>query len=755
MNKALELQRTAIARPWWPREIGSWRAAAVMLSAIACAALPTGGAIAQPAATSAAPSASASPPSNQDGLAEIIVTAEKRAQDIEKVPVAVTALSMREMENAGVQSVIDLGSVAPGVEISTIGTAAAVFVTIRGLSNENYNNGNPEVAPYIDGVYVGGTAGLGNAFYDLDRVEVLRGPQGTLYGRNSTGGNINVVTADPLPTFAASTHFSYGNFNDVEVRGMINVPITEQLAVRVAVFEHRNDGLYDSLGTTSQNYGIADDYGGRITALWTPVDSFSWRLSLDEFQNGGTPNPEIASGPNGQPADGLPVYTRAIPSVPTPKNDVQSFMVRSRMNLQLGDALNLTYIAGDQNIHWLTQSVETNDVYGGRRDNNATNYSHELDLNWDVGGLRNLFGANYYHMRQGAFADYYLYGYGLFDEANYGGPQNSTTEAWGVFDQATFNVTDSLQLIGGIRYSREQDSIAQNQAYLCPLLTTLPLTISNYYVPSCISTYNSNLSATFPDTTWRVGLNYSITNDMSAYATVTTGFKSGGFNAGIPSQPTYAPEKVTNYEIGLKGRTMENRLSFSSDIYFMNYRDIQVYQIVGVNALTTNAAGAHIYGTENEAHWRVTHADRLDGFFTWTHGTYSRYLDAVDQITNIVYPDISGNSLPHTPRFSARLQYAHDFTLPNSSTLTPSAASYWQSGNYLRGLNLPIDYVGAYSKSQLGLAWVDPSAHWTVRAYVNNLEDHAIRTSALAALGYYFADYAPPRTYGVRLEYTY
>jgi len=691
----------------------------------------------------------------QDQLAEIIVTAEKRAQDINKVPISVSALSMDQLERAGVQSVIDLGSAAPGVEISTVGYANAVFVTIRGISNENFNGGNPEVAPYIDGIYVGGTAGLGNAFFDLDRVEVLRGPQGTLYGRNSTGGNLNMVTADPKHVFAASTEFGYGNFNDVEIRGMVNVPINDALALRGAVFVHRNDGYYNTLGTTAQNYGKADDFGGRITALWTPGDNFTWRLSIDDFKNGGTPNPEIASGNNGQPLDGLPVFDRAIPSYPEALNQVQSFMVRSRMVWQLTDALSLTYLAGDQNLHWLTQYDETNGVYGGRRDNHATNYSQELDLSIELGRFTNLFGGNYYHLNSGASSDYVLSGLKLFNEGNYGGPGTGSTDAWGVFDQATYRLTDSLQVIAGIRYSKERDVLGQNTAYLCPLLPTIPLTTSSYYVPGCITTYNSRLSATFPNTTWKAGFNYTFAGDWSGYATVSTGFKSGGFNAGIPSQPTYEPEKVTNYELGVKGRFLDNRASINADVYFMNYKDIQVYQFVGVNALTTNAAGAHIYGTELEGHWLATRADRLDGFFTWTHATYSKYLNAVDQLTNIVYPDVSGHNLPHAPRLSVKLQYAHDFGLPGGGTLTPSAGVYWQSANYLRPLNLPIDYVGAYSKSELGLAWEDPAHHWTARAYVHNLEDKAVRNSALVALGYYFADYNPPRTYGVRLEYSY
>jgi iron complex outermembrane receptor protein len=720
---------------------------AVLAMAVVCLAALSGTALAQQVAQNFAAGAS-------DALQEIIVTAEKQAENINKVPLAITALTMTQLRDRGVLSAQDLQSIAPSVQISTVSYANTVFITIRGISNENFNNGNPEVAPYIDGLYVGGTSGLSNEFFDLDRIEVLRGPQGTLYGRNSTGGNLNIVTADPKPTFAASEDVSYGNYNDVQVHGMVNVPVTSELAVRGAFFVHRNDGYVDTLGTTSQNYFKANDFGGRITALWTPSDSFMWRLSLDDTKLGGTPNVEIASGPDGKPLDGLPVFKRPIPDYPAGLNDVSNFMVRSRMNWQINGALDLTYIAGYQAIHYISQYDETNGVYGGRRDNWGNNYSQEFDLAYHVGRLRNILGANYYDQEGYGIGNYVLPVYGLFNEGNYGGPGHGYTKAWGIFDQASFSLTEKLDLIGGIRYSSEKDFSGANSAYLFPLVPGIPLNTTTYFVPGGIPTIDAAQSVTFDDTTWKAGLNYKWTDDLSSYATVTTGFKAGGFNgAKFPSNPTYDPEKVTNYELGTKTQLLDNRANISAALYYMDYKDIQVYQFVGVNAVTTNAAGAAIYGAELEGQWRVTHEDRLDGFATWTHATYTKYLNAVDSLTGKIYPDISGNYLPHAPEFTVRLQYAHDFALGNDSIITPTLASYYQTVNYLRPLNLPIDRVGAYSKSDFTLAWADPSRQWTVRAYVYNIENKEIRNSALVALGYYFADYNPPRTFGLRISY--
>src|SRR6266849_3335134 len=203
----------------------------------------------------------ASSEQSRDTLTEITVTATKRAEPLLKAPVAVTALTQNELQLAGVISLQDLTSAVPDVEMKTVGLANSVQVTIRGISNADFNEtGNPAVATYIDGVYVGRTEGLTGALYDIDHLEVLRGPQGTLYGRNSTGGNLNVSTPDPTSEFTAATSVSFGNYNDAQVTGMINLPTTDSLNLRAAFVVHRSDGYFNTQGTTARNYGAADDY---------------------------------------------------------------------------------------------------------------------------------------------------------------------------------------------------------------------------------------------------------------------------------------------------------------------------------------------------------------------------------------------------------------------------------------------------------------------------------------------------------------
>ena len=266
-------------------------------------------------------------------LAEITVTAQKRSENLSRTPLAITALSQEQLSAAGVESPKDLTSAVPDVQTSTVGFADSVQVTIRGVTNTAFNIwSDPAVATYIDGAYVGRTQGLNGAFFDLERVEVLRGPQGTLYGRNSTGGNLNIVTADPQRIASAATGVSFGNYDDIRITGMVNDPVNDNLAVRAAFFVHRNNGYFETDGTTTQNYAKSDDYAGRITALWSPADHFSWRLSIEDFVANGTPGLMIDTAANGSMIDGFPVYHRPANSFPDPLNKISDFNVHSRMN---------------------------------------------------------------------------------------------------------------------------------------------------------------------------------------------------------------------------------------------------------------------------------------------------------------------------------------------------------------------------------------------------------------------------------------
>ena len=710
----------------------------------------------------------AAPASNAPGgaeLDEIVVTATKRSEPLSKTPLAVTALSQDQLTAAGVVDLQGLTGAAPSVQMKNVAVNDSIEVTIRGITNNDFNpGGSPAVATYVDGIYLARTQGLNGDLFDVERIEVLRGPQGTLYGRNSTGGNLNIVTADPKNTFGASADLSYGNYNDVQTHAMVNLPVTDTLAVRAAFTTHRSDGYFETQGTTSTGYAAADDFAGRVTALWTPDSNFKWRLTAEYSDVGGTPDLEIATSPNGRPLDGLPVYDRPVSSDPEPSNYVRNFMIRSRMDLQLGSYFSVDYLAGYEDVSWSdlwalgATSLAAGNLTEGHRTGGDQSYSQEMDLNFDGFGLKNILGANYLHESERDFDDYVAYTINL----NYRGGTSlgptATDESWGVFDQATYSVTDKLRLTAGVRYSDENKGNALNgfSQEFCNVGTSLNAALSQYVLPGCTNSVEAPVHGSWSNTNWKGGVDYDVTDAIMAYFSVTTGFKAGGLNIGGDISPqAYNPEKVTSYELGVKGHFFDNRVTLYADGFDMQYKDLQVTQLDGVADITNNAAKAKIYGAEIEGEWRITPTDRVNGFFDYLHATYSDYNNAVDEWTGTIYPSLSGNTLPNAPRYSFKLAYSHEFELPDGGALTPSASVYYQSVSYLREFDLPIDTVHAYTKTSLNMGWADKTRHWSIDAYVFNLENSVVRNGAITAFGPYWSTYDAPRTYGVRAGYKY
>jgi iron complex outermembrane receptor protein len=694
---------------------------------------------------------SASPPA----LGEVIVTASKRAESIIQAPLAVSALSPAQLEESGVIELKDLTTAVPGVEVGVVSVANSIQVSIRGITNTDFNaTGNPAVATYIDGVYVSRTQGLAGNLYDLGRIEVLRGPQGTLYGRNATGGNINVITADPQSVLAGSAEVAYGNYNDVQTKGMLNIPLTDTLSVRGSFATHRSDGYFQTDGTTDRNYGAADDFSGRLTALWKPSDIFKWRLAVDDFVSRGTPGLSFTLTPDGNPTGGHDVYNQPLTGVPQPAANTNNLMVRSRMDLSLDSHNTLSYIAGFQKLISLNQ-FEGSGIFNGIRIVHARSQSHEINLNSDYGILSNAFGGSYLDSQNTNFDRYHL----LTVSSTLGDLTAPlfTTHAWGIFDQATISITKQLRLTAGVRYSKETQSYAASTNLLCPVEITFAQMAQGYDGPGCVTSASGVSSGAWSGTSYKGGIEYDFADRTSGYFTVTTGFKSGGLNLGVTADPTFLPETVRNYELGLKSQFMDGRVSVNSALFYEDYKDIQVTQILpqGDAQITQNAAKAGIYGLELEGAWRITSEDHLSGFLDLLHATYKDYNGAVDQQNSTVYASLSGNYLPRAPKLSARLQYGHDFAIPGYGTVIPSLSVYGQTQSFLREFNLPVDRVAGYTKTDVMLTYRDTTERWQVQAYVQNLEDRAVRTIGWTTLGAYFAGYNPPRLAGLRASYTF
>ncbi len=702
--------------------------------------------------------------SGGEQLTEIVVTATKRSESLSKVSLAVSAFSQEELTNAGVVGLANLTSAAPSLEIKTLGFSNDIQVTIRGITNSDFNPGaSPAVATYIDGIYIARPQGLNGDLYDIARVEVLRGPQGTLYGRNATGGNINVVTADPVNAFGAAGDVSFGNYNDAQIHGMLNLPITDDLAIRGAFATHRSDGYFDSEGSIPRDYGAADDYAGRLTALWTPGSFFRWRIAVEDAVENGTSGADFVTASDGRPVDGLPIYKRPFPDSVQPSKYINNFTTRSRMDFKLNEQWSVAYLAGYENLRFqslfATAGTGSDPEFDGHRTASSKSYNHEIDLSFESELLKNIFGATYFHESEWDFDAYHFY---IANLAYRGGTSLGPTardQAWGIFDQASIAATQSLRFIVGVRYSSEskQNQLNQFGQRYCPITTPLAAMLSQMDLPSCAAATESSVSGSWSNTNWKAGGEYDLTDQIMSYLTVTTGFKAGGVNIGGPDlvPASFSPEKVTSYEIGAKGKFLDNRLSVYADAFYMDYSNLQVTQLSGVADVTDNAARAKIYGLEIESEAQLTSNDRLSGFLDYLHATYGTYRDAVDQQTGNIFPSLAGSALPNSPKFAARLTYEHRFDLGGHGSVTPSATAFYQSESYLREFNLPIDRVGGYGKANFNLEYADATGRWKASAYVVNAANRAVRNGSFTVIGQYLSDYDPPRLFGARLSYKY
>ena len=706
-----------------------------------------------------------------EDLGEIVVTAQKSTESIYKVPLAITAISGDALLDQGVMAVKDLTSVAPNVQIHTIGVDSFVGVTIRGISNGSYTpDANPAVSTYVDGIYVGLPVGFAGEMYDLERLEILRGPQGTLYGRNATGGNLNLITASPKSTFGGSADLSYGSYGDVLAHGVVNVPVSDTLALRASAFTHRSDGYFTGPQTTARGYGVADDYGARLTALFKPSNNFSWRLSYSGYFSHGTPGASIATGSDGKPLNGLPVYKQPASPDPEPYNSIQSDAVRSRMDWNATEDITVSYIAGYQHAGlayaWGTTGQvgapanAAYQIYSSGYSANST--FHEVDVAYKSERFKNLLGGSFYYEadRGGEIAlKFPILGIGGLIPSSSGAAKRSS----GIFDQATYSILPDLRLTAGVRYSNDfQKSPAGSAATYCLLSVNPTLTVLDYLsisakTPGCFgSAPASRASASFGKVTWRGGVEYDVTPDVMSYATVSTGYKQGGVQpTAIPPFPTsFLPETVTNYETGLKGRFFGKSLSLSAAAFLTDYKDLQVFQYIATGTaqgtLTTNAGAARIYGVELEGNWNFSPVDRVSTFFTYTHARFTQFNNAVDSRTNAVIPSLAGNQLPNAPDYTFRLQYAHDFGLPNGATLTPQGTFYCQTRSYTQFINDPAFRIRPYTKSDLDITYTTPDQKWSLSAYVYNVENNIVRNSDYSGPNTVFSDFGPPRTWGVR-----
>ncbi|MDQ0464331.1 iron complex outermembrane receptor protein [Caulobacter ginsengisoli] len=787
------------------------------------------------------PAFAADAPSDDSGdgatVETVIVTATKRDTNLQDTPVAITALGSSQIEKAQINTIADVTRFVPSFQATTQGDHGVITMTLRGVGNDSAKTeyADPEVALFVDGVYTPRAEGASALLFDLQSIEVLRGPQGTLWGRNSTVGAVNMQTVKPTLGDAYGTlNVGAGNYGRLGVRAAYNLPLSDSFAVRLAFVSEQHDGYVDfqtpKLGSVAQQqaaflagggllanfhaidpnlfaqggqkYSAQDQTAVRISFLWRPSDNLSWNLSYERFQDRGTPSANLMQTPR----PGEKFWSTLADTKPYLKRDVDT--IRSRVVWDFSDDISLTYVAGYSRFTGSSDfdqdggvtvptSIATGATYQEDRTNNSkyTNYSHEVTLasrgdhrvDWILGA--------YYAAEDNSIR---------FDIPIFNGTQQGTV-AWqgsfiqpketvkskAVFGQATFNISDTLQLTGGLRYTsdRRENIGGTNNAWsynaACPQVPLDPGTDPRDPAvnPSCFNTYQMNDGVfTGNKLTYLVRLNAKFTPDFLAYASVSTGYKSGGLqDGGTISGVPYNAETLTNYEIGTKLTLFDGRATWNSSLFYEDFKDFQFSSPVtfpgGNRGLATkNADGAKVKGFESELAAKLTPNDTLSiglsmlktklGVLEAGSNDYGNLVanfgpgglirnGPACSVPGTACATFTGNTLPHAPSLALQVVYDHNFELGNGAELDARIASHYETSSWLSLFNDgPGDKQRSYHRTDLSFEYSPPDDKpWSLELYVKNLEDGRVRTNAGAtATNIYTSQYLPPRTYGLNFK---
>jgi len=736
----------------------------VLLASSAITVLLTAPALSQ---TASAPAANAAAGSAGTEIQEVVVTAEHRTENLQKTSLSIDVISGPAVQN--VKTPEDLSTLSPGVVIANRGSSPQVF--IHGVGDQSSDNtGIGAVAFNVDGVYYARQEAAGPAFFDIQRIEVLEGPQGTLYGRNATAGAVNILTNQPkLDSLGGYASADFGSYNLQREEAAVNLPLGSTAALRVAGQMTSQDGYLSS--------GLDDDHSKALRArlLFEPNDRYSILINGDVSQvtgdgGGFAVYPVVKGNPwtgtTAQPLLFPYEFNAKTVGLTTPNDSTvnsKNYGVNFEANADLGWA-KLTLIPSYRYQDIYAVQYSTNSRFA----ENATTGEPtvELRLSQDSSDLKWVTGF-YYYQENLYVPD------SITQNALSGTSAEFDRKAYAGFAQATYSVFDKLRLIGGVRYTSETITgsfSAATGAIGDPLAPYHVTGSSTQITPITESRLN-----------YKVGAEYDLTATSMAYITDSTGFKAGGFSTavGCGALP-YKPEDLSALDGGIKNRFFDNRLQVNAEGFLWHYTNQQI-AVVTENPCGTvgqeilNPGDATIEGGNLDVVFRLTSSDTLRGSVEYTNSSYDTFditqrgagpyaaglgsacSSSSAPTAGYFNIDCAGEELARTPRWSGTAAYEHVFVL-GDDLLTFNVDGQFASARWLDIGYGPNGLAPGYARLNTELRF-ESKDNWTASIYVNNVTDAAVYTgglnlTALAPNGssLYAASIAPPRTAGVRFR---
>jgi iron complex outermembrane receptor protein len=667
-------------------------------------------------------------------LEEIIVTAERRAENIQDVPVAVTALSEDMLERRQIGNVQDLQASVPNISLAqNTGTADGARIFLRGIGeDESRVTADPAVAMYVDGVYVGRQVGAMFDLVDIERVEVLRGPQGTLYGRNANGGAIKLVSKKPSTEQSTlNSKLTLANENRVDARISGNLAVSDRVALQAALLDKRRDGFYRT--SNGVEVGEVDSTALRLAAAFTTNNDIEFLLTYDRMDSDSDPLP-AASLPQAESASGLDgdVYTleNALYSPAGAFGDPNPDTVYHNETTQDGFSLSISLDVGEYSISSLTARRTMENELGSvivnqyTQDVDQDQISQEVQIASNYEGNINWVGGLFYYSEE-VDQDYFFF------STNY--EMTVETEALALFGQVNVDLSDALRLSVGGRYTTE-DKEFDGRCF-------------GSFTPSgCLLTPVNTVDddETFTNTDYKVSISYDLNADAMVFASYTTGFKSGGWspdNFGAVDEET-----VDTVEFGIKSDWMDRRLRLNATYFFNDYQDLQIAGTTSLGFTRFNVDEVETSGVELELVALPAENIEVTANVGYLDGDYVKIpQDVLDAAT---IPSESA-SLKNAPQWSATLGATYTIALQDSGELSLGLDIAYEEESYNLVANPEAVKRDDTTLINARASWTSNDDAWQVALWAKNLEDEVYYPAASGPYVYV----GEPRTYGVDVSY--
>jgi iron complex outermembrane receptor protein len=711
----------------------------------------------------------------------IVVTARKREETLQDTPIAVSAFSGRGLEARGIQNTEGLAQITPNLTLqnnpSFSGSSNSAAIYIRGIGQQDFvPTVEPGVGVYVDGVYVARSLGSILDLVDFERVEVLRGPQGTLFGRNTIGGAISVTTKAPSQNFEGGASISYGTDNQIVAKGTINAPLADNAAIRASVGYFNQDG-YVTRPYDNMKLGNVDRITGRVALRVEPSDSWTADVAFD-----GTSSRE-----NGPPMSLLGInYGKTTDPATPPFADINNIIASvmsggpfapcAQIGLDVPGCFDNRYLLGKDTNAGTAPSYSNMDIWGlsmthaldlndalklklitayrhlkgtFARDGDASpqtiaqyydkivqkQFSQEVQLlgesdkfNWILGG--------YYFKEKGNNINRLLF---VISEFQSGGAFRNESLAF--FGQGTYKITPDLKLTAGLRYTKDKKSfhpdqfIIQNRAAFLGAPFNSPIFDAGTRVLPDV-----NAKVNFSEVTPMVNLAYDVNDRLMTYATWSRGFKSGGFTQRVfppiipgvttpvtdpvKAIPSFDPEKVDAFEMGVKFQSPDRSVTINAAAFYTKYKDMQVQVFTSVAPVFTNAGSATIKGFELETQFRPAPGLYLEATAGLTDASY----DKIDQATT--YIDKS-NAFERISKWSLSAAVTYEHELAGGSKLRPRVDWAWRSKFYNNSFNTPEIAQKGYHIVNASIGWTAADERFSLLGSVKNIADKRYLLSAV------------------------